>query len=484
MTKKNKTKIEVSGIFVENYRSMADMFQSKVWLVDKHKISFWEAKARIDLAKSGVKNFFDENEDRNKGRDIKGNIEVIHCNGIIVRDIDPWLAYWYDLADSLIIEENIKRAIGDDRVDGIMYMFSSPGGMAQGCHAHAKFVNEAAKQKPILAYTDSLEASAAFYAASACSERSCAIDADVGSVGSILLLEDITKLLSDIGVEIHEFTTGKMKTAGYEALEFTDEKKKYLQSGVVWFGNRFMQDVSQYMGIGVDKLKAHDGRCYIGEEALKHGFVDRIETFDQAIKRFSAQCAKQQRSGDMSDKKTTGQEKKVETVDPDYSNQIGFAQKTAFEGCGLSDGMQKAIQASVVTDDFVDEKTGFDIAGYASALSTAVNDFQSHVNQAVQAASEEGESDDDDVGGETCILLPVAEDVDTPPEGNVALFMAPQGVLTKKTSDGQVSPAVKTPAKDDADPADTVLGLSAKAVAAGNPGSYSADEVKALLGRK
>ena len=478
MAKNNKIKVEVPGSFVENYRSMADMFQSKVWLVDKHKISFWEAKARIELAKSGVKNFFDENEDRNKGRDINGNIEVIHCNGIIVRDIDPWLAYWYDLVDSLIIEEKIKRAIGDDRVDGIMYMFSSPGGMAQGCHTHAKFINEAAKQKPILAYTDSLEASAAFYAASACSERSCAIDADVGSVGSILLLEDITKLLSDIGVEIHEFTTGKMKTAGYEALEFTDEKKKYLQSGVDWFGNRFMQDVSQYMGIGVDKLKAHDGRCYIGEEALKHGFVDRVETFEQAIKRFSAQCAKQQRSVGMSDK-TTVQKKGVETVDADYSNQVGFAQKTAFEGCGLSAGMQKAIQASVSMDGFVGKKTGFDITGYASALSTAVKDFQDHINQAVDEASEEG-----DAGGETGILLPVVDDVDTPRNGSVALFVTPQGVLTKKTSDGQISPAVGVPAKAGDDPVDTVLGLSAKAVAGGNQESYSVDEIKKKMGRE
>jgi capsid assembly protease len=118
---------------------------------------------------------------------------------------------WYGSSFSDIAAA-ATRAGNDPDVAGIVLDVDSPGGTVSGTMETAAAVADAASKKPCVACVNTLAASAAYWIASQASEVVMVPSGDVGSIGAMIMHQDV----SGIGdIEIAELEVG----AGHQNAE-------------------------------------------------------------------------------------------------------------------------------------------------------------------------------------------------------------------------------------------------------------------------
>lgn len=183
------------------------------------------------------------------------------------------------------IGAHLQEAMTREDVHAIVLDVDSPGGSVSGVDALASEIRAARDRKPILAHTDAMMASAAYYLASQATHVYATRDADVGAIGVIASLIDNHRNLQDRGYDpvVVKSTPGKghMQSNG----AFGDAQRADLQREVDHFHEMFVDAVAA--GRRIDRAKAAalgDGRAYIGREALDRGLVDGLQTFANTLR--------------------------------------------------------------------------------------------------------------------------------------------------------------------------------------------------------
>ena len=413
-TKQPTSDISVDSQYVKN--AMSFLQQVPVWAIVAQyaPVSQWNVWNGKSQLLSNIESFFDFNGKRER-KITRDGIEILEVNGVMMRGVDPFIEWLFDLSATDRIIKDFAIANEDNDVNGIVIKLDTPGGDAQGLHDQSIVLGNA--NKPVLAYTDSLVASAGYYWASAATERSASVDALVGGIGSLSIVVDQTEMLGNLGIRLHEFTTASMKTAFSGELEMTDEKAAYIQGIVEKFGDMFVNDVSKNTGISKKKIVSFDGRCFLGEEALDAGLVDRIETWDQALERFSGECSKKSKGimvmGDKTDSKV---DQKVgdgaasdEPPIKKHESAIAFVKQTVFgQNNGTGSKVIEALSGSVDASGFILEDGSFDANGYATALTEVRNGLDEIVDDAVTKAVSEAALSISNDGDEKQVVLSVA----------------------------------------------------------------------------
>ena len=216
-------------------------------------------------AQAGV--LFDGN-----GTPAPDGLAVVRIEGPLVNG-GSWL--WFTGYDD--IRGEIEAALADNSVKAILLDIDSPGGSVAGCQELAGFIADAAKQKPMAAFTNSLMASAAYWLGSATGRVYCTETADVGSIGVIMTLYDHSSMLEQYGVKVNVITSGSFKAAGHPALELSDEHRAYFQSRVSTIHSVFRRSVAE--GMGLDMAKAEewgDAQVFLGEAARNVGLATAV----------------------------------------------------------------------------------------------------------------------------------------------------------------------------------------------------------------
>jgi signal peptide peptidase SppA len=161
---------------------------------------------------------------------------------------------------------------------GVFLAINSPGG---GCAGNAEISQVVADSPlPVVAWVDSLCASAAYSIASGADLIVCAPSAQVGSIGTILGLVDRSGEWEARGWKpaYITHTGGDLKAAGWPA-SLTEEHKAH-----------FQEVVDDYFGLFRDHVLAHRtvdsafmrGQCLVGQRALEANLVDKIGTYENA----------------------------------------------------------------------------------------------------------------------------------------------------------------------------------------------------------
>jgi len=108
----------------------------------------------------------------------------------------------------------------------------------------------------------------------------------IGSIGTKLVLLDLSKMFEQDGVRVISVDTGFMKSAGEPGLPITDEQVAEFQRIVDFYFADFVKEVQRGRGMSrANVLRIADGRFWPAVEARGIGLVDRIETVDQTISR-------------------------------------------------------------------------------------------------------------------------------------------------------------------------------------------------------
>jgi signal peptide peptidase SppA len=185
-----------------------------------------------------------------------------------------------------ILEREIAKALSDDDVEGILLNVDSPGGTVDGTKQLADFIYNNRGTKPIVAFTDGMMCSAAYWIASAADCRIAYDTSLVGSIGVATVHYDRSGADEKDGVKRTIITAGKFKQITNDANPLSDEARKLIQTELDDIYAMFLSDVSR--NIGVDKAMVledmAEGRVFLGKKAMDAGLVDAIGDFNTAIK--------------------------------------------------------------------------------------------------------------------------------------------------------------------------------------------------------
>ena len=106
----------------------------------------------------------------------------------------------------------------------------------------------------------------------------------MGSIGTVLVVEDFSKQAEDLGIKVHVIATGPNKGAGIPGSEVTDEQLKMFAERVEGMNAHFLAAVRGGRKLSRAQLEAvTDGRVFIAEKAKGLGLIDAVQSDDATM---------------------------------------------------------------------------------------------------------------------------------------------------------------------------------------------------------
>jgi protease-4 len=200
---------------------------------------------------------------------------------------------------SQTMQQLIAAADADPSVKSMVLWIDSPGGQVDGTEALANTVK--AVQKPVVAYTDGLMASAAYWIGSSANEiisqgSNNGWNETIGSIGTMAMWMDQSGKYEKEGIKVHTVfaTESTDKWGNFFAAQKGDYSR--LVKELDGLNETFLNAVKTNRAgkLNLDKENVLTGKTYNTKEALKNGLIDRIGNFQYAVKRSLSLYKKQQ----------------------------------------------------------------------------------------------------------------------------------------------------------------------------------------------
>ncbi|MHB9150461.1 MAG: signal peptide peptidase SppA [Thermoleophilia bacterium] len=264
-----------------------------------------------------------------------GTVGVIRMDGVISAESTDSILSAGGI-DPIIAVETLREADADSAIDAVVLRINSPGGSPAASWEIYQAVR--GMSKPVVVSVADIAASGAYYVASAADEIVAAPSSQVGSIGVILVAQDLEGLFEKVGIRYTVLTKGTYKDIGNVAREMTAEEKRVLQGQIDTVYEQFIADVAEGRpGLDADQVRAlATGLTYPGEEALRLGLIDTIGSFTDALD--SAAAAAGLDPGDYG----------VRYIEPpsggDFLSLLLGLKNEALKqvGLGLADGLQRS----------------------------------------------------------------------------------------------------------------------------------------------
>lgn len=243
---------------------------------------------KLDIA--GVKAKTGDKTRKEQGFQIIDDVAIIPIEGVIAKKMNL-LHEISGGASTQLIERDFKLAMKHPDVNSILLVIDSPGGAVDGTPELANAIFEARGHKPIIAFSDGIMASAAFWIGAAADQIFISgRTVEVGSIGVVATHTDISKAEEKAGVKTTEIVAGKFKRIASQHEPLTKEGRASIQEMVDDVFSVFVSDVAKFRGVSEDTVLKNmaDGRIFMGKKAVKAGLVDGIMTQDKIIKTMAA----------------------------------------------------------------------------------------------------------------------------------------------------------------------------------------------------
>jgi signal peptide peptidase SppA len=194
---------------------------------------------------------------------------------------------------TLGLSRKLREAMDDPNVGTIIFDVDSPGGSVDGVDELAAQIFEARKKKKIIAISDCLCASAAYYLAAQATEFVVSPSSLTGSIGVYCMHEDDSEMLAKLGVKLTYIKYGENKTEGNSAEPLGDSAREHLQEMVDSAGVMFEKAVARGRRISADEVhkKFGQGRLFDAKQAVKLGLADRVGTLDEVLAEYGVGSA-------------------------------------------------------------------------------------------------------------------------------------------------------------------------------------------------
>jgi protease-4 len=172
-------------------------------------------------------------------------------------------------------------------IKAIVLRINSPGGTVAPAQEIYREIGKVRKKKPVVSSMETVGASAAYYIASNSDKIVCSAGTITGSIGVIMMLPEIHKVIEKIGINVNVIKAGKFKDIGTGVRPLTEEERNILENFAGSIHEQFISDVAAGRKGKIDKDKLRsiaDGQFFSGEKAKEIGLVDTIGNFYDAVK--------------------------------------------------------------------------------------------------------------------------------------------------------------------------------------------------------
>ena len=199
-----------------------------------------------------------------------GNIAVIEIDGII--------------SESLPVLEQIQKASEEDSYRAIILRVNSPGGAVGASQEIYMELRRLREKKPIVVSMGDIAGSGGLYVALGGSHLIALPGTITGSMGVLVQLTNISRLLNKVLVDPLTIRSGDLKDAGNPMRPFDPRARQLFEDLIQTNFKTFRKTVAAERKLKPDAVATlSDGRIVSGEEALTLGLVDSLGTFQDAV---------------------------------------------------------------------------------------------------------------------------------------------------------------------------------------------------------
>lgn len=224
------------------------------------------------------------------GRQLQNTRRVTLRDGVaIVPVVGPIIRYANLFSEisgatsTQVLATDIRAALDDPLVRGIVLDINSPGGMASGINELGDLIYAGRKEKPIIAYAGGQMASAAYWLGSGADEIVADRTAVLGSIGAIMTITDSRGRDERMGVRTIEIVSSQSPDKRLDVNE--DASRAKLQRIVDDLAGVFVSSVARNRGIDESQVLDNYGRggLMVGQAAVDAGLADRIGSLESVI---------------------------------------------------------------------------------------------------------------------------------------------------------------------------------------------------------
>lgn len=298
---------------------------------------------KLDLKKIEAR-LFDLGGAKSNTYRVIGESAVIDINGVLSSNPSAFERVFFDAMSMEQIKEQVSAAVRDPLVSQIVLSIDSPGGTMAGTQETANHIYNLRGDKPIIAHSSGMMASAAYYIGAA-ADKIFLSGGNVmaGSIGTIYRHIDRSKRNESDGVKVTEFVSGKLKNAFTENAPLNQERSEYIQSIVNKSLETFAADLGKFRGLKQEQIG--DGKVFLGKEAVDAGIADGFASLNDIVAAGASATQNSSAAVTAQSKETIMDLKQLQTEHPDL-----FAQAVA-EGKAELDAQVKASYDKGLADE-------------------------------------------------------------------------------------------------------------------------------------
>ncbi len=176
---------------------------------------------------------------------------------------------------------DVKSADQNPNIRSIVLVVDSPGGQVTGTDLLAETIKNSTT--PIVAYIEGMAASAAYWIISGASKIIASSSLDrIGSIGTMLMVEDLQPSLEAIGVKFHEVYASLSVDKNLDFNQVLDGNyEPYRKNVLDVINQKFLSSIKTNRPT-LDE-STFTGKIYFAPEAITLGLIDDIGSFDLAI---------------------------------------------------------------------------------------------------------------------------------------------------------------------------------------------------------
>ncbi len=227
--------------------------------------------AQVDRSDAGIK--------------AKKKIAVVHAMGLIAGEESSTNPLIGRTLGARTMSEAFRAAAEDEDIAAILYRVDTGGGESAASWRIQRAALQAAEIKPMVVSVGDVAASGGYTICYPCESLVASRLSVVGSIGSISGKFNLRGLLNKLGITMDFVTRGpnalmESDYYDYTADQWASFKERHWRDYHEW-----VDDIAHARGRTPAEIDSVGrGRVWTGEQALEHGLIDRIGSFDEAVR--------------------------------------------------------------------------------------------------------------------------------------------------------------------------------------------------------
>ncbi len=181
---------------------------------------------------------------------------------------------------------DIRKAVNDKNIKGIILRVNSGGGSALASDIIAREINlckHGKNAKPVVVSMGGVAASGGYYISCLADKIIADPTTITGSIGVIGIIPNFSRLYKKIGVNWNFINKGKHANLATTTRQMTDEEKEIIRKSIEYTYHNFVTTVAKGRKMKYEDVNKYaQGRVWTGSQALERGLIDKLGSLETA----------------------------------------------------------------------------------------------------------------------------------------------------------------------------------------------------------